>query len=200
MRAALPEQRLDLGDIGLDLEGNRIATIGGESLRFSFAAKNTNTANEFLRLKYTIAGFDSTGAFTGDILNDWVAPSSTAYDTFSIDFDVPPEVAALNIAFRTYDELTTTKGVGSFLIDDVSVSRPLDISAVDLDHDLDVDGNDFLLIQRGLGSTTTAADFAAWKNAFGLSVAPVTAIPEPAGLALGAVGLLLAGRLRRRLA
>ena len=40
------------------------------------------------------------------------------------------------------------------------------------DGDLDVDGNDFLVWQRGLGTTRTAADLADWRAHFGEIAAP----------------------------
>ena len=59
---------------------------------------------------------------------------------------------------------------------------------VDLDDDGDIDGNDLLLIQRGLGTTTTGADITAWQTAFGTPAVPaVGAVPEPSTWALAAM-------------
>jgi hypothetical protein len=50
----------------------------------------------------------------------------------------------------------------------------------DFDGDGDVDGNDFLDWQRGLGTRHTAADLTAWRNDFGARVAATTSsVPEP---------------------
>jgi hypothetical protein len=85
--------------------------------------------------------------------------------------------------------------------------------AADFDVDGDVDGSDFLAWQRDLGATGTypasdgslngavdGDDLAIWKEQFGriveLPAAPVTAIPEPTGLALAAAAALAAA-LRR---
>jgi hypothetical protein len=70
----------------------------------------------------------------------------------------------------------------------------------DFDVDGDVDGNDYLVWQRGLGTTYDAADLADWKASYGATaVAASGAVPEPAALSLGlasaAVGL---GRWRAR--
>jgi len=71
----------------------------------------------------------------------------------------------------------------------------------DVDDDGDVDGNDFLLIQRGLGTTHDAGDLADWRANFGDTgaAAAAGAVPEPAtiGLALLAIGAAMAARRGR---
>jgi hypothetical protein len=70
----------------------------------------------------------------------------------------------------------------------------------DFDHNGKVDGADFLLWQRGLGTTYTAGDLATFKANFGQgsAVAAASGVPEPtaAVLACLAVGAAL-GRRRR---
>lgn len=68
----------------------------------------------------------------------------------------------------------------------------------DFDGDDDVDGNDFLLIQRGIGSTTDASDIEDFKNNFGTSVPAAGAVPEPTTIALMLVGLGASAIHRRR--
>jgi T5SS/PEP-CTERM-associated repeat protein len=62
--------------------------------------------------------------------------------------------------------------------------------AGDFDADGDVDGNDFLIWQRG-GSPNpnSSGDLAAWKANFGAS-SPIGAVPEPSALVLSLVALL----------
>jgi hypothetical protein len=80
----------------------------------------------------------------------------------------------------------------------------------DFDNDGDVDGSDFLVWQRGVGSPgdntdgdadgdgqVTAADLGVWRNNFGQS-GGIAAIPEPAALGLAAVAALFALGVRRR--
>jgi hypothetical protein len=61
----------------------------------------------------------------------------------------------------------------------------------DFDGDLDVDGRDFLIWQRG-GSPTalSATDLAAWQAGYGAPLVAVTAVPEPASLALASLALM----------
>jgi hypothetical protein len=76
--------------------------------------------------------------------------------------------------------------------------------SADVDGDDDVDGNDLLLIQQGLGTTYDANDIADWKAQFGQTAPPaevaVSGVPEPSALALlaaGAAGIPLYRRRRK---
>jgi hypothetical protein len=76
--------------------------------------------------------------------------------------------------------------------------------AGDFDDDTDVDGNDFLVWQRGLGSTFDSGDLADWKANFGSAVVGAGgAVPEPSAfwLALAAAIVVRGGgsqALRKR--
>jgi hypothetical protein len=77
----------------------------------------------------------------------------------------------------------------------------------DFDSNVQVDGNDFLTWQRGLGpgvDDLDGSDLADWRSSFGVGSTPVTptvmAVPEPTTLgylAAGSGGLILLRRLRR---
>jgi hypothetical protein len=89
-------------------------------------------------------------------------------------------------------------------VDNVKFEGPFAVPfGGDFDFDTDVDGNDFLVWQRGESPNGgSAADLAVWKANFG-QTAPnpgVTAIPEPGGLFLiGAAAIVwLASGARRR--
>ncbi len=70
----------------------------------------------------------------------------------------------------------------------------------DADNDGDIDGTDFILIQRGFGTTFGPADMAAFKAGFGTpEVAVAGAVPEPAALALACLALGAATMVRRKL-
>jgi hypothetical protein len=76
---------------------------------------------------------------------------------------------------------------------------PMGLGA-DKDDDNDVDGNDLLLIQQGLGAQYDADDLAQWRSQFGQvsGATSVSAVPEPSALALLAAGATGVAAYRRR--
>jgi hypothetical protein len=64
----------------------------------------------------------------------------------------------------------------------------------DFDVDGDVDGNDFLVWQRGVGGVHNAATLATWKANYGATATgAVRGVPEPAGAVLIGLGTALLG-------
>jgi hypothetical protein len=79
------------------------------------------------------------------------------------------------------------------------------VTLPDLDADNDVDGNDYLVAQRGLGTQYTAADLAAIRQLFGtvLSTPVAGSVPEPSTVTLVSLVVAVAqrsvrGRRRQR--
>jgi hypothetical protein len=76
------------------------------------------------------------------------------------------------------------------------------LPAGDFDVDGDVDGRDFLVWQRGVGSAFTSADLTNWRNTFGQTTPAIGAgqsAPEPASMALVALSAVaVVGCTRRR--
>jgi hypothetical protein len=109
--------------------------------------------------------------------------------------------------------MSTNNGIQAFTL----TLDPVVADSADFDDDGDVDGNDFLVWQRGLGTTGTAtpmdgdanddgnvdaADLGVWQSQFGdtgVAATVATAIPEPAGATLLCLAALaIAGRRRSR--
>ena len=87
-------------------------------------------------------------------------------------------------------------GSGTF----ATVSQP----NADFDEDGDVDGQDFLIWQRGVESGSSlsqgdangdsvvdAADLVVWQDQYGTATPNLSSVPEPASILLGSIGLLI---------
>lgn len=107
----------------------------------------------------------------------------------------------------------TSLGANTGYFDNFNVTTPTAGLEADFDQDDDVDGNDFLIWQRGVGSAggpsqgdanddglVDGLDRDVWKSQFGSPSASVAAgaIPEPSALALALSSAWLAGGLFQR--
>ncbi|MBL9161667.1 MAG: hypothetical protein JNL18_02875 [Planctomycetaceae bacterium] len=124
---------------------------------------------------------------------------------------IGPFVPALGNAFNIINGASITGKFTSFLLPTLPSGRSWNISQLyttgtllvtlpgDFDADGDVDGNDFLVWQRGdTPNPHSPADLAAWKSnfGFGAAMAAGAAVPEPGPLlwAIMAAGAGLLGR------
>lgn len=101
---------------------------------------------------------------------------------------------------------------GGFLVTMITANVVDDVVIdADFDNDDDVDGNDFLIWQRNVGTGTTNTqgnadgdsdvdgdDLLEWEGAFGSATANTAPVPEPATLALAAMGALAVTGLHSR--
>ena len=92
-----------------------IATLGGEDLVISFAAKKVSGTDTRIQVIVTGGG--------DDLLNFLADPGSGAYETFEPSLTVPGGVNDVGVMFRVTDA-GGNPAAGSYLIDDVSVVSP----------------------------------------------------------------------------
>jgi hypothetical protein len=128
--------------------------------------------------------------------------NDSTWREFTLNGNAPAGAANIRVAVKATGLANNGMMVEpqSAFFDDFSLEGPAPGQAGDFDGDQDVDGNDFLIIQRGLGTTTTGADIATWKANYGqTAVGAIGAVPEPATVS-GAAIFALAGLmgLRRR--
>jgi len=134
-----------------------------------------------------------------------------AFETF---FDGDMSLEDFNLYYLGFlTRQAESDGLVGLEVESVRVTLPAPGDNADFDGDGDVDGNDFLAWQRNAGSANgvrpvldagdadfdgdvTGDDLAVWNAQFGNSANSVVGVPEPAGLALSILGVLIAGGLR----
>jgi hypothetical protein len=180
-------------------EGNYSGGVTTLSAASPFGAVASPTQTT-LELAFLDAGDNVIGApVTLDLRT--VQMNDSTWRQHTLMANSPANAAKVRVTAAAIDMVFNTDPQQSAFFDDFSLDGPGGVEPVpgDRDGDNDVDGNDFILIQRGLGSTTTAADFATWKANYGRTSAlgSFQAIPEPA-TAVGAVLACLALAAARR--
>lgn len=127
--AALLDVTEDAGtpdrDIGLDLLSNLVAARPGEEVEVKFYAKKVGAAAT--RLSLDVAAHLGNGSYVSTITSQLLDPTAGAYQEFIVNVTVPAGATRLNVGFRVMDE-NGTRTVGSYLIDDLSVTglTPID--------------------------------------------------------------------------
>jgi len=125
----------------------------------------------------------------GGELNDGTLAAGLRIITF-FDDESNPDTFPF---FMTADAITLVDAALNF-----GLGLPVGPSA-DFDGDNDVDGNDFLVWQRGFGTTYNANDLTNWQSEFGAtpSGAIANAVPEPASWLLASLMTVAIGVWRR---
>jgi hypothetical protein len=110
----------------------------------------------------------------------------------------PAGTVSVQISAKMIDGVSNT-GAQSAFFDDFSLTAAGGAPG-DYDGNGVVDGNDFLVIQRGFGSLYSSTDINTWKANYGngAAVGAVGAVPEPAGAGLALLGAAALGVVRRR--
>ncbi len=145
--------------------------------------------------------------WTDLILNSGVVLGDLDFSTAQIKTRI---LSGVYDPFPLVKTLDTSSGIGRFEFDDITGILPAVVNDADFNNDTVVDGADFLIWQRGVGSGTTnadgdangdgvvnAADLTIWQADYGTTGAAVAAsVPEPTTIGLAV--LSLCGLMARR--
>lgn len=181
-------------------EGNYsggVTTLSGSS-PLGAVASPTKTSLElaFLDASDAVIGTPVTLDLRTVQMNDSTWRQSTLMGT------APANAAKVRVTASAVDMVFNTDPQQSAFFDDFSLMGPGASTPIpgDRDGDNDVDGNDFLLIQRGLGTTTSATDIATWKANYGRTsgTAVFVAVPEPATFAVAMLACVALAAANRR--
>jgi hypothetical protein len=114
---------VDFRDTGLDRWDTRIPVGEGWHLKISWASKLVWETYEVepTELQFKLACFRADGSHISDYIKETYTVGMAAYETFLIEWDVLPDVAFVNPAFRIRGEEARSFGYGGYLIDAVSI-------------------------------------------------------------------------------
>jgi hypothetical protein len=190
-------------------------------------ANSANSTEPILEQAFLVVRIDHSGDSTvADKAWLWVnprldqTPDVAMADVAMTDVTSP---AAIDFSFnrvRAFAGNANASGpYADFAVDEIRLGNNyVDVAPIapsgdaDFDNDSDVDGADFVIWQRGLGTGTTngqgdadgngvvnGADLGVWKGEFATAEPVAGAVPEPAAVALaGCVVVALGGPRRRR--
>ncbi len=135
----------------------------------------------------------------GSQINLWAYEDETkANELASVSFDDTSDAALVSGLTGVFvnENFSALPMLGVW--DDLTATAIITTPPGDIDGDGDVDGTDFLLIQRGFGDTTSQQDLDDWLANYPTPMPlGASAIPEPSTLCLS-IGMMLLGGIRRR--
>jgi hypothetical protein len=135
---------------------------------------------------------------------------------FSVNGEAPANAVSVRVSAIMNDGVASGANPQSAFFDDLSLTLAGGSTEdADFDNDGDVDGQDFLIWQRGVGAgpgagngdgdanadgSVNGADLVVWRGDFGpgAAVASVGAVPEPATAASALLGMTIAGLFHAR--
>jgi hypothetical protein len=216
---ATPQPETKYLNFGEENSGFIVTPAKGATVLTSFQIRTAADNPSRDPAAYALYGTNSAIASTDDSTGEGEAWTLISEGTLDLPMERQTDGAVIPVtnsaSFTSYkllftslrdpdDAATDSMQVGGVQFFDASVAAD-----TDFDNDGDTDGNDFLIWQRGNGTTTGAAngqgdangdgavngaDLAAWKSQYD-TTPPVSGVPEPAALALA---LMAAALLPRR--
>jgi hypothetical protein len=190
------------GGVGLALdEANYVAnlpegTLIGPSSGLTFGAPPGETDDLAGEKNLEMVGNFQVDDSAGYIGVEFTIEGATHYGYVGFEgvetdeFNQGPEGHVFGFGYESEPNTPISAGAG--------LAPPL---TADVDADSDVDGNDLLVIQQGIGTLYDGDDVAAWQAQFGQvsgAEASIAAVPEPSALALLAAGAVGIPLYRRR--
>jgi hypothetical protein len=165
---------------------------------------NANTGlpkNEDYTINFTGPGsitVDHSGikVYREDSIGLWTLTPSTYQDLWNAGIlQANGQSGLTGATFNNFFSVTGSSGA-----DNYTLTSLLGGLAGDFNGDHKVDGADFLVWQRGFGTTYNAGDLATWKSHFGQTgaAAAVAAVPEPATVCLACLMTGVVATYRRR--
>ncbi len=163
---------------------------------------------------FYVGGNDATGAFVDDFgfKTQFIVTPDMLGQTVTFEIGAREDYGVIDgFLFIQDDALDLLNEFTQAQVD--AVLTPVAGDDADFDGDDDVDGNDFLIWQRGVAASggtqptgdansdgaINGLDLDVWKAQFGLpAVTAASAVPEPAAAALAALGVVAGFALRRK--
>jgi hypothetical protein len=178
-------------NFGTDNSGLIITPAAGAKVMTSFQITTANDAPERDPASYQLFGTNATIASADNSQGNgeaWTLISSGALtlpderetDSTAVSFTNTTSYKSYKLIFPTLKQVPDPENPGMFLepnsmqIGGLQFFDSSVAADVDLDNDGDVDGNDFLLIQR-----TNPSLIGDWKTQFGAAVGAAGSVPEP---------------------
>jgi hypothetical protein len=199
------EYTVTSSDVGRDIEfsfdiklpGDFSGSGGDDLSAFALGASGSATAEMFIKTLDPGNNYSESGRTDVDILTGIAGLNDTTWVNHTLAFTIDASKVGHVFQFGIENFSSSFEPTGVYL-DNINMD---DTGTGDFDGDGDVDGNDFLLWQRG-GSPDplSSGDLALWQSEFGnvLAVPAVASVPEPSAAMLALIGIISLSAARRQ--